>query len=46
MRFPLLVEDAVDISMFLVLKHVLEMETIKIGELLFRKGYFNISTHV
>lgn len=28
-KFPLLVKDAIDISIFLVLKHVLEMETIK-----------------
>lgn len=46
MRFPVLVKDAVDISMFLVLKHGLEMENVKLGELLFRKGYFHMSTHV
>lgn len=39
-----MVKDAID--MFLVLKHVLEMEAIKIGKLLFSIGYFNLPTHV
>lgn len=32
--------------MFLVLKHLLEMEAIKIGMLLFSLGYFNLPTHI
>lgn len=32
--------------MFLVLKHLLEMEAIKIGMLLFSLGSFNLPTHI
>lgn len=32
--------------MFLVLEHVLKMETIKIGDLLFRKDYFNMPAYI